>query len=224
MSIIQFNPKSWNGSNDVGDKKDIQLDVQYYHQGIKASDDSYEFLDCELEDVKPFRIFGRNKTPKTKSLTRAQAYDKAKYVFCETIMKYNEVARLIDKGHCKGYNEILNSHGNRVCFDFESDPLGRCVMLEDDGTGKAFRETIFIPDSGEIYRIEEKNRNGKGYNKISFFNYNLGHFEVHKGIRNNIFGESTKEIFGFENNEPTFYKKDCKMTQDGNVAKEEYLF
>ena len=138
-------------------------------------------------------------------------------------MKRNEVAKLIEKGADRNYSDMLGTFGNLITFDFDSDPLGRCIMVEDDLKGRTARLTTFIPDTGEIIRIEEKNPKTKMYDRISFFN-GIKHFEVHRGIKHTIFKSTTKEIFGFENGKPTFYKKDCTKIDSRNVPKEEYVF
>jgi len=210
MSIIEFKPSSWH-------EQQTQQTTQSLRYAYRQSDD---FVDFEIKDeIKP----KKSSSKKTKSLTQAQAHDKACYMQCEAIMKRNEVAQLIEKGAKRNYSDMLGTYGNLITFDFDSDPLGRCIMIEDDLKGKTARLTTFIPDTGEIIRIEEKNPNSKTYNQISFFNGEK-HFEFHKEIKHTIFKSTTKEIFGFENGKPTFYKKDCTKIDNRNVPKEEYIF
>lgn len=218
MTTIQFTPSSWNSEIDKTPDTKPQ-EAKYYTAPIRQQD-SFEFQDYELEEVKKTR-----KKSNKRTFSQQEAYDRAKYVQCEAIIKRNQVAHTLERAYRRNYDDITSPEGNLITFDFESDNLGRGIMIECDRKERPFRQTTFIPDTNEIYNIEEINPNGKGIDKISFYNYSDKRIGVKKDERLSLFGNKTaKEIFEFEDYEPTLYKKDCKHTSEGYEGKEEYYF
>ena len=220
MTTINFKPNSWQGNTDINQSERIE----------QKRYDSSTFVDYDLDSEDKFvKTIPLNHATKTSK--ESDAYDRAKYVLCETIMERNEVANIIEYGAKRNYADFETPYGY-VTFDFESDPLSRAIMLECDHKGKILRETTFVEETGEIYKIktsEQKinansNQKKKGYNQITFFNYDKSHIEVKKGVKEGLFGTVINEFFGFENGEPTFYKVGYNPNSNSKNCKQEYIF
>lgn len=212
MTIIEFKPTAWDGSTP---KAAGQKDISY--TSAPYQEDSFEFSDYELPEQQPKSfmngIFGPKRS-KRASVSPEILYDKAQCVQCEALSKRNEISRILFKCAGKNYTDITNADGSYI--EFEEDQLGRGVMKEYLPNGKLTRETTFIFESGEIYRIKEMIPGSKKYNKIAFFNFDDSHFEVLKGVSEGLFKETTDEIYTFEQNEPTYYRAGRYYDYRGN--------
>lgn len=219
MTIINFKPSAW---------QDGKIDKAQNIQQKRY--DSSTFVDYDLDSEDKF-IKTLTPSQAIKASKESEPYDRAKYVLCEAIMERNEVANIIEYGAKKNYTD-LESPSGYITFDFESDPLGRGIMFECDKKGRILRETTFIEETGEIYKIitsEQKinahsGQKKKGYNQITFFNYDESHIEVKKGVKKGLLGTIVNEFFGFEKGEPKFYKVDYNPNSDNKNCKQEYIF
>lgn len=222
MTIIQFNPNAWQGIENSS----INQQKQIYTRHVEPHGFGYcdEILEDEVGFFAKLKNLFKNKTIPTikASLTTEEAQNKAQVVLKETMLTKDEIIKLIYKGIKNDYNDITNHAGNLVTF--EQDGMGRGIMIEHDRKDKPARITTFALTDGSVYRIEEKIPHSRSYNKIIFFNYNNSHIEVRKGIKEGFSNESLKELYSFEKGRPNYYKKDCIMSPNGSVAKEEYYF
>ena len=246
MEKITFTSKSYKDANIENSKQHLRL-ITPNNNGYEESD-SFEFVDCPIDDRETmFEKIGKLLSKKTtkNTLTTAQAFDKACINQCEAIKKRKLAQELIKYGASKGYRSITGLNGNRISFDFEKDPIGRGLMLEWNDYNKVERMTVFIPDTGEISRIEEKQPNSRKYNRFSYFNCSCNDIEIKKGITKtklytcvnpSYLSESiddiyvltadikADELYKYKEGRATSLKKDCKSTQNGTIAKEEYYF
>ena len=164
-------------------------------------------------------LFSKKSAETTKlSYTPEEAYNRACFALKEALIEKKELTKLIYKGVKNDYANICNQAGNLVTFS--EDELGRGVMVEYDSNDKPVRMTTFAFTDGSIYRIEEKIPNTKSYNKTIFFHFDNSHIEIQKGIR----GNKAKELFSYEKEIPSYYKKDCVLSCPGAIPKEEYYF
>lgn len=220
MTIINFKPNSWQGNTDTAQPERIQ----------QKRYDSSTFVDYDLDAEDKF-VKTLQPSQAVKMSKNSEEYDRAKYVLCEAIMERNEVSSIIEVAANRNYTDLESPEGF-ITFDFESDPLGRGIMYECDKKGKVLRETTFVEETGEIYKIKtsEQKINAhskhkkKGYNQTTFFNYDESYIEVKKGVKEGLFDIKTREFIGYEKGEPKFYKIDHVSNSKGTNCKKEYTF
>ena len=220
MTVIQFKPSAWSEEKNIQNKKTNYQTIQtsFPLDSFQYKDEIIDEPQSFIERIKAFFNIEKTSTQKANSLTSEAAYDKASLVLSEALLNKKELTWLIFKGVQNDYEDIYNHAGNLVTF--AQDHLGRGVMTEHDQKDKPIRITTFALSDGSIYRIEEKIPNSFSYNKTVFFNYDDSHIEIQKRIS----GDKVKELYSFEKGIPKVYKKDCKMTSNGAVAKEVYYF
>lgn len=246
MQKITFTSKSYNDAN-LDNKPNLRIVEPSYDYQIEQ--DSFEFVDCPIEEKRTaFQKIGEffsSKASNINSLTNKQAFDKACVNQCEAIKKRKVALELIKFGASRDFRPMTGLKGNRITFDFEKDPLGRALMLEWNFNNEVERMTVFIPGTGEISRIEERQPNTKKYNRYSYFKYDCEDIEVQKGIvkskyysciNPSLLGEtvddiytlnadkSIAEIYSYKKGEPTSLKRGCKIIPDGTSAIESYKF
>ena len=142
MTIINFKPNSWQGNTDTAQPERIQ----------QKRYDSSTFVDYDLDAEDKF-VKTLQPSQAVKMSKHSEEYDRAKYVLCEAIMERNEVSSIIEVAANRNYTDLESPEGF-ITFDFESDPLGRGIMYECDKKGKVLRETTFVEETGEIYKIK----------------------------------------------------------------------
>lgn len=179
--------------------------------------DSFEFLDKEVEDTPSFKdriksLFGKNNSPVEECKTAtAEMQQNAHRLFFEAMRTKKEVQQLISAAEIYGFRDIIGLDGNPIKFD--EDNLGRRVMIECNENSEAVRRTTFYKNTNEIQSIETADSKNST-TKIVFFNSKDKYFEIRKESGLNCVGNYREDIYCYQHNKPQSY-----IIKKGNIFK-----
>ena len=224
MTTIHFNPSAWMDAS-LEPKKAANIPSK---QQYSLSQDSTVFSHGKLPEEKTFMdkikdLFKINKTQrkKEKSLSNEEAYRRAKEILKKTLATKKEVSSLIQASLNKDIKETLDHERNLILFN--TDELGRGVMIEHDFLNNPTRITTYSLKNGNIHSIKEFIPNSHEYNKISFF---MGGemIDVYRGIKTENGKIKARSVSSYSSEKPRSYKQACTLTDSKVICKEEYLF
>lgn len=142
----------------------------------------------------------RTTTNNTETIARSEIIMKSWEYYDEAISEKERVAQLISLAEDNDFEDMKNRNGELITF--AEDKLGRYVMIECDRKGRYKTLTTFSPYEDRIWKIEKL-----PHTKIVFFDFGKNYTEVIKTASNNILGQSTKEVYCYENGKPLSYSK-----------------
>ncbi len=183
--IIQYNPVN-----------QITITNKSPKQKIKSIDqiDSFE-LSSDFGNIST-----NQKKVKARATTNFHILNTAWNYYDEAIAEKKRTSELIALAENTNFTDMQNKDGNLITF--EEDNLGRMVMIECDRNGRDKIRTTFTPYEDKIWKIEKL-----PHTKIVFFDFGKDYTEIIKTSSNNILGQSTKEVYCYENGKPLSYNK-----------------